>query len=88
MTQLISNINTKSRRAIRKQIVSEYLNKWRHNGIITDQFKQRVSLCHTGLVKDHAGHLVNQPRHPIMSSSQPIIGMHVGILLNIGVHGF
>jgi len=27
-----------------------------------DQCKQRVALCHIGLVKDHGGHLVNQPR--------------------------
>jgi len=32
----------------------------------TDQFKQRVSLCHTRLVEDHVGYAVNQPCLPLL----------------------
>ena len=53
MIQLINRNNTKSHRAIRKPIVSEHYNKCRYNGKRTDQCKQRASLCHIGLVKDH-----------------------------------
>jgi len=38
------------------------------NGKIPIQFKQRVSLCHIGLVKDHGSHLVNQPRLSLFQS--------------------
>jgi len=31
----------------------------KHNGRITDQCKQKLSLCHIGLVKDRDGDLVN-----------------------------
>jgi len=44
-----------------KPIISEHQSKWKCNGAIADQRKQRGVLCHVGLVKDHGGHLVNQP---------------------------
>ena len=59
----MSKNNAKSHCAIRKgnQLpVNVRMNE--NNGKTTDQFEQRVSLCHIGLVKDHGGHLVNQPR--------------------------
>jgi len=37
-------------------------NKYEYNGKMIDQSKQRLSLCPIGLVKDHGGHLINQPR--------------------------
>jgi len=48
--------------ACSKPIVSEHWGKWKHNGTIVDQCKQRGALCHIGLAKDRGGHLVNQPR--------------------------
>jgi len=48
--------------ACSKPIVSEHWSKWKHNGTIVDQCKQRGALCHIGLAKDRGGHLVNQPR--------------------------
>jgi len=62
MNQLINRSNTKSHHTIRRPIVSEHQNKSKYNGIITDQCEQRGALYHIGLVKDHGGHLVNQPR--------------------------
>jgi len=47
--------------ACSKPIVSEHWSKWKHNGTIVDQCKQRGALCHVGLAKDRGGHLVNQP---------------------------
>ena len=47
--------------ACSKPIVSEDWSKWKHNGTIVDQCKQRGALCHIGLAKDRGGHLVNQP---------------------------
>ena len=45
-----------------KPTISEHWSKWKHNGTIVDQCKQRGMLCHIGLAKDRGGHLVNQPR--------------------------
>ena len=45
-----------------KPTISEHYSKWKHNGTIADQCKQRGALCHVGLAKDRGGHLVNQPR--------------------------
>ena len=44
--------------ALGKPTVSEHQSKWKYNGIIADQCKQKVVLCHIGLVRDHRGHLV------------------------------
>ena len=41
---------------------------YENNGIITDRFKQRVSLCLIGLVEEHVGHLVNQARLPLFET--------------------
>ena len=48
--------------ACSKPTISEHYSKWKHNGTIVDQRKQRGALCHIGLAKDRGGHLVNQPR--------------------------
>jgi len=53
MTHLTNN--TKSYHAKRKPIFSEHYNELKHNDKVTDQCKQRVSLCQIGLVKDHVG---------------------------------
>ena len=44
-----------------KPTISEHLSKWKCNGVIADQYKQKGVLCHIGLVRVHGGHLVNQP---------------------------
>ena len=43
------------------EILVETKTKWKHNSKRTDLCKQRRSLCHIGLAKDHGGCLVNQP---------------------------
>ena len=48
--------------ACSKPTISEHLRKWKHNGTIVDQCKQRGALCNIGLAKDSGGHLVNQTR--------------------------
>ena len=48
--------------ACSKPTISEHWSKWKHNGTLADQCKQRGALCHTGLAKDRGGHLINQPR--------------------------
>jgi len=53
-SQLIDRNNTRSHR--------ENQNKSNHNGKIADKCKQKLSLCHIRLVKDHGGRLVKQPR--------------------------
>jgi len=32
--------------------------------LLVNECKQRVSLCHIGLLKDRGGHLINQPCGP------------------------
>jgi len=61
MTQPTSRSIIKSI-ACSKATISEHLSKWKHNGTIVDQCKQRGALCHIGLAKNHGGHPVNQPR--------------------------
>jgi len=60
MTRVISKNNAKEH-AKKLPIVSGNSNKWKHNGKRTDLSKQRLSLCHIGLEKDHGSHLVSQP---------------------------
>ena len=54
--------------ACSKPTISEHWRKWKHNGTIVDQCKQRGALCHIGLAKDRGGHLVNQPRLSFLTS--------------------
>ena len=42
--------------ACSKPTISEHWSKWKHNGTIVDQCKQRGALCHIGLAKDRGGH--------------------------------
>jgi len=48
--------------ACSKPTINENQSKWKHNGTIADQCKQRRAPCHTGLAKGRGGHLVNQPK--------------------------
>jgi len=59
MTQLINRNNTKSHHAKKLPMLVEIkINE--NDGKRIDQCKERLSLCHIGLVKVHGGHLVNQ----------------------------
>jgi len=60
MTQPTSKSTIKAI-ACSKPTISEHRSKWKLNGTIADQCKQRGALCHIGLAKDRGGHLVNQP---------------------------
>ena len=62
MTQPTSKSTIKAI-ACSKPTISEHRSKWKLNGTIADQCKQRGALCHIGLAKDRGGHLVNQPRY-------------------------
>ena len=48
MTQSTSRSITKSHRALSKPTINAHWSKWRYNGIIADQYKQRGVLCHIG----------------------------------------
>jgi len=58
MTQPTSRSIIKPSHAVNQPLANIRANE---NGTIVDQCKQRGALCHTGLAKDHGGHLVNQP---------------------------
>jgi len=55
-------------------------------GKVADQCKQTMALCHTGLVKEHDGHTVNQPRLSLKSVENTTVGDQISTVMKTNKH--
>jgi len=67
MTQPTNRSTTRTI-ACSKPTISEHQIKWKHNGTIADQCKQRGALCHIGLAKDRGGIWSTNPVYDFLTS--------------------